>query len=422
MNIKIHRGTGEIGGSCVEVWTASTRIVLDMGLPLVNPDGTPFKGKTYPGRLLPDIKGLFDGSGDIAVLISHAHQDHYGLLDHVHDKCDIYLGKATQTLIEITNLFTGKDWQIGRPHHFESGKSFMIGDIEITPYLMDHSAYDAYAFLIQGEGKSLLYSGDFRSHGRKGRAFNWFKKNVKKHVDYLLLEGTTIGSNSHKSISESDIEEQLVNLFDATEGINLIYTSGQNIDRLVSIFRACRRRRKFMVVDFYIAHILESLNNDSIPHPSNSSFPELKVFFPGNLTWRMKQQNQKDLIDQLKMYEITKEEIDLDYKKIVMLVRPSTKPYLNGISNLSGGNFIYSLWSGYKKDSYTYNFIKYLESRGLNSMDIHTSGHADIATLKEMVKAVQPANIVPIHTFAGDEYEKIFTGTNILRAKDGEVI
>ena len=30
---KIHRGTKEIGGSCVEVWTESTRILLDFGIP-----------------------------------------------------------------------------------------------------------------------------------------------------------------------------------------------------------------------------------------------------------------------------------------------------------------------------------------------------------------------------------------------------
>ena len=35
MNLKIHRGTQEIGGSCIEVWSNNTRIVLDFGMPLV---------------------------------------------------------------------------------------------------------------------------------------------------------------------------------------------------------------------------------------------------------------------------------------------------------------------------------------------------------------------------------------------------
>lgn len=46
MNFKIHRGTKEIVGSCVEVWTESTRIIVDSGMPLVNPDKTQFDSRT----------------------------------------------------------------------------------------------------------------------------------------------------------------------------------------------------------------------------------------------------------------------------------------------------------------------------------------------------------------------------------------
>lgn len=35
MHFKIHRGTQEIGGSCVEVWTDNARILADFGMPLV---------------------------------------------------------------------------------------------------------------------------------------------------------------------------------------------------------------------------------------------------------------------------------------------------------------------------------------------------------------------------------------------------
>jgi hypothetical protein len=43
MRVCIHRGTKEIGGTCVEVESRNTRIVLDVGLPLdaVDPDEIP---------------------------------------------------------------------------------------------------------------------------------------------------------------------------------------------------------------------------------------------------------------------------------------------------------------------------------------------------------------------------------------------
>jgi ribonuclease J len=197
MTFKIHRGTKEIGGSCVEVWTDTTRIVIDLGMPLVNSDQSPFDShsiKKLPREeliakgILPDIPSLYQAEANTALLISHAHQDHYGLVNYIHDDCPVYLGKATHKLIELTGIFTPGDWNIKNPQPLESGKSIFIGDIEIIPYLMDHSAFDAYAFMIKADGKSLFYSGDFRVHGRKKKAFDWFSYNVEKNVDYLLIK------------------------------------------------------------------------------------------------------------------------------------------------------------------------------------------------------------------------------------------
>jgi ribonuclease J len=39
MKIIIHRGTHEIGGSCVEIQSKKSRILIDIGTPLVKKDG-----------------------------------------------------------------------------------------------------------------------------------------------------------------------------------------------------------------------------------------------------------------------------------------------------------------------------------------------------------------------------------------------
>ena len=71
-------------------------------------------------------------------------------------------------IIKISNIFTPSNVVINNPNFYNSEKPFTIGNIIITPYLNDHSAFDAYSFLIEGEGQRLFYSGDFRGHGRKG--------------------------------------------------------------------------------------------------------------------------------------------------------------------------------------------------------------------------------------------------------------
>ncbi|MCD4747766.1 MAG: MBL fold metallo-hydrolase [Thermoanaerobaculales bacterium] len=120
--ITIHRGTHEIGGTCVEVTYDSSRIVLDLGMPLVKPgggEGDEFNFKQHKDAagvdlvaqgILPDVEGLYtwDTSPNRVdgVLISHAHLDHYGFTRFLHPEVACYLGEATKKLIDLTCLFT----------------------------------------------------------------------------------------------------------------------------------------------------------------------------------------------------------------------------------------------------------------------------------------------------------------------------
>ncbi len=432
MHFKIHRGTKEIGGSCVEIWTDTTRILVDFGMPLVERDGSEFDFNKHkdltPDELikvgvLPDVQGIYnDNKIQIdALLISHAHQDHWGLYHYINPQIKCYLGRATKKLIEINSLFTAQNTIINNPVYFDKEIAFKIGDITITTYWADHSAFDAYSFLIEANGKSIFYSGDFRGHGRKLKAFKWFIHNAPQNVDYLLLEGTSLGREGKPFKSETDIENELVSLFNIKGKSNFVYTSGQNIDRLVSIYRACIRTDKVLVVDVYVATILRVLSEYAdIPYPSDD-FKSLNVIFPYYTSKRLAKEGNEKILYQFNNFKISKEEISRHPDKYVMIVRPSMKTDLERISGIDGGNLIYSMWEGYRQKDNTKKFLEYFESRGFSIHSIHTSGHADISTLKQMVEAMCPKTIVPIHTFHGAEYKTLFS-IPILELKDGETI
>ena len=432
MKFKIHLGTKEIGGSCVEIWTASTRILLDFGMPLVNKDKSEFDFGKYKNftihelisnGVLPDIKGLYDDTDKLidGVIISHPHQDHFGLINFIHKNIQFYLGEACHKLIEISNIFTPQEIHIDKVNYFEREKSFQIGDISITSYWADHSAFDSYSFLVEADGKRLFYSGDFRSHGRKANAFNWFTHNAPQHVDYLLLEGTTIGRESKQFKRETAIENEFVKVFQEQNKINLVYSSGQNIDRIVSVYRACKKTNKILVVDVYVAKILKELSIFAKIPFTSKEFEKLKVMFPYYTSKRLTKEGNEKILYEFTQYKITKEQISEQSNQIVMFVRPSMKKDLEHISGIDGGNLIYSMWDGYLQKSGTKDFLDYLISRNFTIHKIHTSGHADTATLKKMVKAINPKNIVPIHTFSGGEYARIFN-VPIVELNDGEAI
>ena len=102
MRICIHRGTREIGVTCVEVESHGKRLVLDVGLPLdaLDPDALP----------LHPVKG-FDGPDDslLGVLISHPHQDHYGLAHRLPVETTFLIGKAAAAILDAAALFSPED-------------------------------------------------------------------------------------------------------------------------------------------------------------------------------------------------------------------------------------------------------------------------------------------------------------------------
>jgi len=104
-----------------------------------------------------------------------------------------------------------------------------------------------------------------------------------------------------------------------------------------------------------------------------------------------------------------------------LLVRPSMRFDLEHIPNIEGGNLIYSLWEGYLQKENTKKFLDYLSNKQFKLYKVHTSGHADIETLNQMVEAIKPKKIVPIHTFSGYEYKRHFNYP-VLEIRDGEEV
>ena len=77
----------------------------------------------------------------------------------------------------------------------------------------------------------------------------------------MILEGTNINNEVDNIKTEKDIEEEFLSIFRSnSEAINYVWCSGQNIDRLVALYRACLRSKKIMVVDVYVANVLKEIH------------------------------------------------------------------------------------------------------------------------------------------------------------------
>ena len=416
MKITIYRGTKEIGGTLIELKSSSSRILIDAGYPLflnnqpIDDDVAklPYKRLLKLG-VIPKISGLYawDESQFDAVLISHAHLDHYGLLKYINRDIPVYISSGTKKIIKISQLFKLVESYDLNEVEFAMYKPFRIGDFMVKPYLMDHSAFDAASFEISSEEKTVIYTGDFRGHGRKAVCFERFINNATKEADLLLTEGTMFGRPEEEVMTENDLENKLVEEILLHNGPILFQTSSLNIDRIVSFYKTAMRLQKTFVVDIYTANVLFELRQlgNKLPYPSKE-YENIRVFYPYKLTQKIFNEIGEEYARRFSSYYISKESLSEQQERIIVAVRPSMKRDLEKC-NLRNGLFIYSMWQGYRDSEYQLNFEHFLARAGFNQVQIHTSGHASIEDINRIITELDPKKVVPIHTMVPEAFMNI---------------
>ena len=129
----IHRGTQQIGGTCIELACQGKRILLDLGLPLD-------AGDTDPISLVPAVPGLNTPDASLlALVLSHGHSDHWGLVPHVSTALPIVTGAATRRILDAASAFVPGAIPIAGGTEdvpdLVDRKTIHLGPFAITPFL-----------------------------------------------------------------------------------------------------------------------------------------------------------------------------------------------------------------------------------------------------------------------------------------------
>ena len=413
MTLTIHRGTHEIGGSCVEIRTDKAKILIDLGMPLDYDKHTTEEQTQIRSDAAEWCKGVD------ALFLSHAHADHYGFLDLLPQDTPIYATEESFAMLALDGILDDDPTKHLEKHPLKSGQSCEVADIKVTAYIVDHSAYGACAYLIEYGGKRILYSGDIRIHGVKGVLY----RNLPKDVDYLLLEGTNV-LRVKSNPTERDIEKQFVEAFnDAPDALHLVWCSAKNIDRICVLFRACIRCGRTLVLDPYTANVLAAVAQLNPKIPTVTTAEQMKVYFPYYLTKRLLERNPESYIYSLepRKNKVSYNDFMTKPKRYVMLVRPSALSYLEKLS-IRHIRLIKSIWGGYWNEPNTERFRDWVEEHCEAVKDIHSSGHADTQSLQRIVEFVRPKTIVPIHTDAPKRFCDIFVNDNVKCLDNNEVL
>ena len=429
MELTVHRGTKEVGGTCIEVRSGDSRIILDVGLPLFDADREPFdsfrlrrmtKRELLAEGILPKVEGLFvDGPSPDAILLSHAHLDHTGLLSHVEATIPIIASRGTSKMMLAGGIFAG---QVSIPRdqfrEIKPEQPTTIGAFTVTGFAVDHSIFGCLAYLIEADGKSILYTGDIRLHGRKpGMAKRLIEVLSGRSVDVMLMEGTHFGFPDGNEVTEYELEDEIVDLVNQAPGLVLASFSPQHVDRLVAFIRSAKKTNRTFVADVYTAFILHMISSETpVPVPGKDEL--VRVYYPRTFEDSATRRGLKKISDQFESSRISMEEILDAPSKHLMVFRPSMLEPDFGGSFPAGATCLYSRWTGYlEKPDWKPTKEKLEESAGTLA-EVHTSGHILSRDIVPFIKAISPKTIVPIHTFEPERFQNSVENVRLLR--DGE--
>jgi ribonuclease J len=408
VHLTIQRSAHEIGGNCLELATADGhRLLLDAGRPLDAPEGA--------------TTGLIPATLDTArpvdaVLLSHPHQDHYGLLGDLPATWPVYCGPACEKLVRLTAGIFGAD----PPQPFTSWEGrvpFEVGPFKVTPYLTDHSAFDAYMLLVEVHGKRLLYSGDFRLHGRKGTLTRAMMARPPASLDALVMEGTNLGSDK-ACTTEDDLEARFTDLLQSTAGRVFVAWSAQNVDRTVTLYRARLRTNRTLVVDLYTAEVMELLAKfGRLPRPG---WRNLKVVVTGGFARMYEKTGREAFLQRMVKFGIAAGKLtETPERWVVMTRRSLIRDYeRKGVVPTPQDAWSWSMWLGYLQNNDGRQVQAWFDSQQCPPAHVHTSGHASHADLRRFARAINPRVLIPIHGTAWDQEGAGFPA--IHRLADGE--
>ena len=409
MYVTVHRGTRQIGGNLIEIGMANTRLLFDAGANLPPLDG--------PKTEAPfELEGLTCGKPAFDwVFLSHHHNDHCGLLGKLLPGIPVFAGEETKRILNVIADFTNQpqpDINFG----FRDGKPIQLDEVRVTPIGVEHSAKDAYMFLIQAEGKNVLYTGDFRASEKAVSAVRELLGEGQK-LDLLITEGTNIRPGKQARAREFQGEEwvkrRAAGQMRLYQGTVFVLCSSANEDRIQAISTAAEWAGRIVCEDLFQSAV-RNCADESIQRFVASGVRQDSRMWP----YFDELYRQKALVGAETLARLP--------EKKVIFIRTSMLSFLAKYLDARPPKeeqsplLLYSMWQGYKQTAAVKWVLDFCAQRGITVEDLHASGHAVREEERALIDGLRPAALLPVHCAAEDREEFLSLHENCLMLDDGQ--
>lgn len=410
-----------------------------------------------------------------AILLSHAHMDHFGNIGLLNPSYPIIASPSTITLLKgildcsttmlgsdvayysvknpkkagrILDTDRNKDFgrnfistkkyskdltdflslRVASKKQYEGGTITTLQNFsskfEIEAHEVDHSIFGATGYLISKE-TTIAYTGDFRLHGIQGKKSESFIRKSRE-ASILIIEGTR---TAREDISESEeiVYDNCRRSAEIATGLIIADFSARNFERLETFQKIAEKIGRTLVITSKDAYLLSALEKaEGIDRIKDAYvYQALKTT---KRNWESVISEEKPnirYIDPLK--------ISSDPDSYLMCFSLFDVKHLLDI-NPQNGTYIYSSSEAFEEESefdFTrlnnwlqyFNFKIYgfeiIEESGRERPEFtkgfHASGHASKNDLKWAVDIIDPDIIIPVHTDNPKWFEETFENTRLIK-------
>ena len=465
VRLTVHGGVGEIGGNKVLLEADGGSLWLDFGLSyrregeyyceFCQPRGWSYLGDQVGLGILPDVPGVYRAdllsrmgrvepgppSAD-GVFISHAHLDHAGMLPALRPDLPVHVSPATRAILAT---FDAQGNSIGAPDLFlgftrkfklveakkgglkratgeeareprevrvwRPGEEVQVASgLSVRPVGVDHSLPGACGFIVHADGRTVVYTGDLRFHGRHAdRSEAFLEAASSERVDVLVTEGTRVTEG--RGSSEADVLGAVSGLVSSCRGLVLANYPARDLDRIVTFHEAARAADRELVVDARQALLLHNLAG-ATDGPVPRLGDHLRVFarrqrwgVVGEAGYPEDIQGQDyDLWEReyamVEPHRVLDSEVREEQERFVFYLDFFHLQALLDLRPREGSVFIRSIVEPFSDDMEldAVRVGNWMRRFGLKVHQCHASGHCSGPDIRRFIEAVGPRVVVPVHT------------------------